>query len=90
MGGGVSKNGVKKHEFGAPMLGQGMRSDISGVPVAGGQRKATQRASRGEIKGPFLLWASTVPATPAWAHTVPKPLSLWVSSSNSTTMATMT
>lgn len=53
-------------------------------------KEATQRARRGEVKGPFLLWASPVPAIPAWVHTVPKPLSLWVNSSNPTTMATMT
>lgn len=53
-------------------------------------KEATQSTSRGEAKGPFLLWASTVPATPAPAHTVPKPLSLWVSSSNPTTIAPKT
>lgn len=45
-GGWVSKDGMKKHEFGAPMPGQGMRNDISGVPVAGGQRSHTECQER--------------------------------------------
>lgn len=53
-------------------------------------KEATQSAKRGEAKVPFLLWASTVPATPAWAHTAPIALFPWVSNSNPTTMAPMT
>lgn len=34
-------------------------------------KEATQSARRGEAKVSFPLWASTVPATPAWAHTAP-------------------